>query len=146
MNQSSKTSAITSIFHTWSDSCSTSAPVASSPAATQAGTGNSSGDAFLTGLLCLEPVSEGCLSGLLRLWQDPVPEKHSEPCEKEKCLGILERFFALEAFGERISEQLRESLLHYFPETPPPAAHAPDVQCEVRADAAGEIQVECKTY
>lgn len=99
-------------------------------------------DKFLTGLVCLEPVSKACLSRLIGLWQDPP--KASQATSEELQHEISQRVFSLQSFAREFSELLGAGLSHYFAETPSPSAPAKaEPECEVKKDAVGNISVEC---
>ncbi len=101
-------------------------------------------NSFLTGLSCLQPVSEFCLSGLLRLWQGP-PSSQAPASEEEAApeLHRLGKMFFLHSFGREFGDLLYEGISRYFEADDPPAARPPEVECEVRKDPAGELRVEC---
>ncbi len=100
---------------------------------------------FLTGLSCLQPVNEPCLSGLLRLWQGP-PATQAPASEEEAAteLPLLGKMFLRHSFGREIGDLLYEGISRYFAADDAPAARPPEVECDVRKDSAGELRVECE--
>jgi len=99
----------------------------------------------LTGLSCLQPVNETCLSGLLRLWQGP-PASQAPASEEEAAteLHLLSKMFLLHSFGRELGDLLYEGISRYFEADEPLAARPPEVECEVRKEPAGELRVECE--
>lgn len=145
MNQSSKTSPTASFLQSWTDSFFSETPKASTPAAKAEDAESSSQDIFLTGLLCLEPVSEGCLSGLLRLWQEPSVEKTPEPCGPAEVEKVLrEHFRIMEFFGMQLSEQLREGLSRYLTPESRSDPREYEIDCQVKTGPSGDLKVECR--
>lgn len=105
---------------------------------------DTSQEALITGLTCLQPVSEGCISRILRLWQGP-PVGTTEPQQNsaETELQLLSRLYLFETMGRELGELLYEGLSRYFSNDASQAPRPPTAECEVRKDAAGEIRVEC---
>jgi len=119
----------------------TASPSATPPQAPE-GQGSNS---FLTGLSCLQPVSEICLSGLLRLWQDPPASQ--TPDSEEEAATELDRFgkmFLRHSFGRELGDLLYEGISRYFEADEAIAVKPPEVECEVRKEPAGELRVECE--
>lgn len=102
-------------------------------------------NSFLTGLSCLQPVNEICLSGLLRLWQDP-PASQAPDSEEEAATELhrLGRMFLQHSLGAEFGDLLYEGISRYFEADEAQAARPPEVECEVRKEPAGELRVECE--
>lgn len=101
-------------------------------------------NSFLTGLSCLQPVSEPCLSGLLRLWQGP-PSSQAPAAEEETAMEPqwLGKMFLQHYLGTEFGELLYEGISRYFEAEELRAARPPEVECEVRKEPSRELRVEC---
>ncbi|MCE9625379.1 MAG: hypothetical protein K8R69_08015 [Deltaproteobacteria bacterium] len=105
-------------------------------------------DHFLTGLVCLKPIEQVCISRLLKLWEEtpkasePAPSAVPEQTEAAE-LKTLGQSFLNHSLGQNLGELLYQGLEHLFSEDPLNTPEGPQTECEVKKDPDGNISVEC---